>query len=202
MGGDRVHGGSCAACDAGGMQTPATVWTVGHSTRPWEDFLAVLGAHGIEALADVRRFPASRRHPHFHREVMQTALPAAGIDYLWLPQLGGRRSPRPDSPNTGWRNASFRGYADHLGSAEFADGLAQLLALGARRRTAMMCSEAVWWRCHRGLVSDVLKLQGIEVLHIESAAPAREHPWTPPARVVDGVLAYPADEAPQAELFG
>ena len=184
------------------MEQPVTVWTVGHSTRPWEDFLGVLAAHGIEAIADVRRFPASRRHPHFNREAMKPALAAAGLDYRWLEQLGGRRTPRPDSPNTGWRNASFRGYADHLSSAEFADGLSQLLDLGSRRRTAMMCSEAVWWRCHRGLVSDVLKLRGIEVLHVESAAPAREHPRTPPARVVDGVLTYPAAEAPQAELFG
>ena len=183
------------------MQAPATVWTLGHSTRPWEDFLAVLAAHAIEAIADVRRFPASRRHPHFNREALQFALPTAGIDYLWLPQLGGRRTPRPDSPNSGWRNASFRGYADHLSSIEFADGLAKLLALAARRRTAMMCSEAVWWRCHRGLVSDVLKLRGVQVLHVESAAPAREHPWTPPARVEGGKLSYPGPDA-QPQLFG
>ena len=183
------------------MDEPATVWTLGHSTRSWDDFLAMLSAHGIEAIGDVRRFPGSWRYPHFGRDLLEPALRDAGIDYLWLPQLGGRRTPRPDSPHTGWRNAAFRGYADHLSSIEFADGLAKLLALAACKRTAMMCSEAVWWRCHRGLVSDVLKLRGIEVLHVEGAGPAREHPWTPPARVADGKLAYPP-EAPQQELFG
>jgi uncharacterized protein (DUF488 family) len=183
------------------MDQPTTVWTLGHSTRAWEAFLAMLSAHGIEAIADVRRFPGSRRHPHFGRELLEPALRDAGFEYLWLPQLGGRRSPRPDSPHAGWRNAAFRGYADHLSSIEFADGTARLLALAARKRTAIMCSEAVWWRCHRGLVSDVLKLRGIQVLHVEGTSPAREHPWTPPARVEHGRLSYP-DPAEQKQLFG
>jgi uncharacterized protein (DUF488 family) len=182
------------------QQFPVTVWTVGHSTLALEAFLALLAAHGIEAIADVRRFPGSRRHPHFSREALEPSLRGAGLDYQWLPQLGGRRTPRPDSPNIGWRNASFRGYADHLGSIEFADGLARLLALASAKRTAMMCSESVWWRCHRGLVSDVLKLRGVQVLHVEGRTPAREHPWTPPARIVGGKLSYPAVD-PQPQLF-
>lgn len=183
------------------QQLPATVWTVGHSTLALEAFLALLATHGIEAIADVRRFPGSRRHPHFSREALEPSLREAGLDYQWLPQLGGRRTPKPDSPNTGWRNASFRGYADHLGSIEFADGLARLLALAATRRTAMMCSESLWWRCHRGLVSDVLTMRGIQVLHIPQSGRAVPHPWTGPARVVDGRLSYAAD-AQQAGLFG
>ena len=182
------------------QQLPATVWTVGHSTLALEAFLTLLEAHGIEAIADVRRFPGSRRHPHFSREALEPSLREAGLDYQWLPQLGGRRTPKPDSPNTGWRNASCRGYADHLDSIEFADGLARLLALAATRRTAMMCSESLWWRCHRGLVSDVLKLRGIQVLHVGGRPPPREHPWTPPARIVGGKLAYPEAD-PQPRLF-
>jgi uncharacterized protein (DUF488 family) len=171
---------------------PATVWTIGHSTRSLEEFLSVLAAHRIEAIADVRRFPGSRRHPHFSREALEASLPAASVEYLWLPQLGGRRRPRPDSPNDGWRNEAFRGYADHLASAEFADGFGQLLALASRRRSAMMCSELLWWRCHRSLLSDVLKARGIEVLHIVDEGEAKEHPWTGPARIVDGQLDYSA----------
>lgn len=171
---------------------PRTIWTLGHSTRSLAEFLALLSAHGIEAIADVRRFPGSRRHPHFAREALELSLPTAGVDYLWLPQLGGRRRPRPDSPNTGWRNEAFRGYADHIDSAEFADGLARLLELAARRRTAMMCSELLWWRCHRSLVSDVLKARGVEVLHIADQAAPKPHPWTAPARIVDGRLDYSA----------
>ena len=172
------------------VAAPARIWTIGHSTRPLEDFLAVLSAHSLQAIADVRRFPGSKRHPHFAREALERSLPAAGIEYLWLPQLGGRRRPRPDSPNTGWRNEAFRGYADHIASAEFAQGLALLLELAAGRRTAIMCSEMLWWRCHRSLVSDVLKARGIEVLHVTDAGPPKPHPWTAPARIVDGRLDY------------
>ncbi len=176
-----------------------TVWTVGHSTRGWEEFLELLHGYGIQALADVRRFPGSRRYPWFASEAMAAGLPAAGLDYRWLPQLGGRRRARPDSPNGGWRNASFQGYADHLDSDEFAEGLALALELAARRRTVLMCAEAVWWRCHRALISDVLKLRGIQVLHILDARHAPEHPWSAAARVEDGRLGYPPA---QPELFG
>jgi uncharacterized protein (DUF488 family) len=178
---------------------PARVWTVGHSTRTLEAFLAILAAHGIGAIADVRRFPASRRHPHFAGEALAASLARAGIAYRWLPQLGGRRAARPDSPNTGWRNASFRGYADHLGTAEFAEGFAALKALASARPTAILCAEAVWWQCHRQLIADVLKAGGTEVLHIVDAAKATPHPYSGPAHVVDGRLDY---AAPLGDLFG
>lgn len=166
------------------------IWTIGHSTRSLEAFLALLDGHGIGAVADIRRFPGSRRLPWFAGEALQQSLAGAGIDYAWIPQLGGRRRPVPGSTNTGWRNASFQGYADHMDSAEFAGGLALALALAARRPTALMCAEGPWWRCHRALVADALKLRGLEVLHILDGRPATPHPWTPVARVVDGRLDY------------
>ncbi len=169
-----------------------TVWTIGHSTHTLDELLALLAAYRIEAVADVRRFPGSRRHPQFAREALAQSLPAHGLDYEWLPRLGGRRRPRPDSPNTGWRNASFRGYADHLASPEFGQGLEQLLALAARKRTTLMCSEALWWRCHRSLIADVLRCRGVEVIHILDATHNTVHPYTAPARIVDGQLSYAA----------
>lgn len=169
----------------------SSIWTVGHSTRTLEQLLGLLGAHAIEAVADVRRFPGSRRYPWFASDALARSLPAHGIDYAWLPQLGGRRKVQPGSANGGWRNESFQGYADHLASAEFADGLDRVLELAARRRTALMCAEALWWRCHRALISDVLKLRGIEVVHILDEAKATPHEFTSPARVEDGQLTYP-----------
>lgn len=125
---------------------------------------------------------------------MQASLAGRGVDYLWLPQLGGRRTPRPDSVNSGWRSASFRGYADHLGSAEFAGGFALLLELAERRRTAIMCSEVLWWRCHRALIADVLLARGVTVLHIIDGKPPTTHVLRPPARMVVGQLGYPAEQ--------
>jgi uncharacterized protein (DUF488 family) len=174
---------------------PAIVWTIGHSTRPFDVFLDMLRAYRIEALADVRRFPGSRRYPYFASEALAESLPAHGIDYQWLPKLGGRRKVQPDSPNTAWRNASFQGYADYTATDEFAEGVHALLALATQRRTAMMCAEAVWWRCHRSLVADVLKLRGIEVIHIMDATHSVEHPYTSPARIVDGKLSYAPAQA-------
>lgn len=171
---------------------PPRIWTIGHSTRTQEEFLQLLQAHGIEDLADVRRYPGSRRSAHFHTDAMRQWLPAAGIRYHWLPALGGRRRPRPDSVNTAWRSESFRGYADYTATPEFAEGMEQLLAIAFGARTAIMCSELLWWRCHRALVSDVLLASGIEVLHILDAGPPQPHPFTPPARVVDGRLSYAA----------
>ncbi len=171
-----------------------TVWTVGHSTLSDEEFFALLAKYDIEALADVRRFPASRRYPQFNEAALRSSLAERAIEYVWLPSLGGRRAPAPDSPNTGWRNDSFRGYADHLGSTEFAGGFAELTRLAARSRTAIMCAEAVWWRCHRSLIADVLKSQGWPVIHIFGAATANEHPYTSPARIIDGRLTYPEDQ--------
>ena len=171
----------------------ATIWTVGHSTRSLEEFLDVLAAYAIEAVADVRRFPGSRRYPQFARDALAQILPEHGIAYAWLPKLGGRRRVQPDSPNTGWRNASFRAYADHLASSEFAEGLAELLDLAALKRTALMCSELLWWRCHRSLIADVLRLRGIEVIHILDGTHSTVHPYTAPARIVDGTLSYPGE---------
>jgi uncharacterized protein (DUF488 family) len=182
-----------------------TIWTVGHSTRNLEEFLALLAVYRIEALADVRRFPGSRRYPHFGGDALSASLRMAEVDYMWIAGLGGRRKPVPDSPNSGWRNASFRGYADHMASAEFADGLARLLALASGRRTVVMCSEALWWRCHRALISDVLLVSGIEVVHILDATHSTPHPYSSAARIVDGRLDYssqpdlfPPQEAPGA----
>ncbi len=167
------------------------IWTIGHSTRTLEVFLDLLFAYRIDAVADVRRFPGSRRYPHFAKDALGETLPRHGIVYRWLPKLGGRRPVQPDSPNDGWRNASFRGYADYLASAEFAEGLDELLALASERRTAMMCAEAVWWRCHRSLIADVLRVRGIEVIHILDATHSTVHPFTSPARIVGGRLTYP-----------
>ncbi|MBA2080066.1 MAG: hypothetical protein BGP10_06720 [Rhodanobacter sp. 68-29] len=175
---------------------PATIWTIGHSTRTLEEFLALLAAFRIEAIADVRRFPGSRRQPQFARDALAQSLPAHDIAYQWIPELGGRRRARPDSPNTAWRNAAFRGYADHLASAEFAAGLAALLAFAARQRTAVMCAEAVWWRCHRAIIADVLKQRGIEVVHILDRQHGTLHPWTSAAHVENGELSYAAPQPP------
>jgi len=169
---------------------PTTIWTIGHSTRTLEEFLGLLSEYRIEAIADVRRFPGSRRYPYFASDALATALPAHGIAYQWIPKLGGRRKVQPGSPNTAWRNASFQGYADYTATAEFAEGLAELLKLAASKRTALMCAEAVWWRCHRSIIADVLKLRGIEVTHIIDATHSTAHPYTSPARVVDGQLSY------------
>jgi uncharacterized protein (DUF488 family) len=169
-----------------------TIWTIGHSTRPLEAFFELLSRHAIEAIADVRRFPGSRRQPQYGQAALSASLAERGVDYLWIEALGGRRRPRPDSPNTAWRNLSFRGYADHMESAEFRRGMAELMELAARKRTAIMCSEAMWWRCHRSLVADALCASGIEVVHILDAAHTRRHPLTAPARVIDGRLSYAA----------
>lgn len=177
---------------------PVTVWTVGHSTHAWDAFLALLDHHGIEAIADVRRYPGSRRHPWFASETMAKALPEAGIDYQWLPQLGGRRKVQAGSPNGGWRNAAFQGYADHLASAEFAEGLTRALALAGRRRTALMCAESVWWRCHRRLICDLLCHRGHTVLHILGGTPAKPHPGNPAAQARGADLVYPPV---QTEMF-
>ncbi|HEY8327402.1 MAG TPA: DUF488 domain-containing protein [Rhodanobacter sp.] len=177
---------------------PATIWTIGHSTRTLEEFFDLLSAYRIEAIADVRRFPGSRRYPHFASDALATTLPAHAIAYQWMPKLGGRRKVQPGSPNTAWRNASFQGYADYTATAEFAEGLAELLRLAASKRTALMCAEAVWWRCHRSIIADVLKLRGIEVIHIIDATHTTVHPYTSPARVADGRLSY---AAPQGELL-
>jgi len=169
------------------------VWTIGHSTRPIDAFLSLLEAHGIEVVADVRRFPGSRRLPQYAAGALESALAARGIAYHWLPALGGRRRPEPDSPNVGWRHPAFRAYADHLATEAFAQGLLELMLVGRGLRTAVMCAEVLWWRCHRRLVADVLTSLGVPVVHIRDAGVAEPHRLTAPARVVDGVLTYAGD---------
>lgn len=171
-----------------------TIWTIGHSTRSAAEFIELLQREQVEVLVDVRRFPGSRKYPHFSGDALKASLPVAGIDYIQLPALGGRRAARPDSPNTAWRNDAFRGYADYMETAEFLVGFRELTAIAQIRRTAIMCAEAVWWRCHRGLVADLLKVEGWEVLHIFDKKVER-HPFTGAARVVDGKLTYAAEEA-------
>jgi uncharacterized protein (DUF488 family) len=174
--------------------TPTTIWTIGHSTRPLEEFLALLTASSIEAIADVRSFPASRKFPQYGKEALAATLARHATGYHWLPALGGRRRTSPGSPNTAWRNAAFRGYADYMASAEFAQGLSQLIEMATQARTAVMCAEAVWWRCHRSMIADALCVRGIEVVHILDAKQSVVHPMTSPARVVRGELSYAAAE--------
>jgi len=176
---------------------PAVIWTIGHSTRSLEDFLGLLGAERIELLADVRRYPASRMHPHFYAEIFRQSLIATGLRYEAYSELGGRRSPRAGSTNTRWRNASFRGYADYMETPAFDAALARLMADAAHARTAIMCAEAPWWRCHRALIADALKARGMEVLHIMGEGKLIVHPYTSAASVVDGVLYY----GPSRDLF-
>ena len=166
------------------------IWTIGHSTDPFEAFLQKLTAHGITLVADVRRFPGSKRHPHFSQSALADALQAAAIGYVHFPELGGRRRPRQDSHNTAWRLEAFRGYADYMETAEFAAGMERLLGAANERRAAIMCAERLWWSCHRALISDALKSLGHAVLHIRSDAPAEEHPYTSAARIVSGQLSY------------
>lgn len=173
------------------------VYTVGHSTRSIEEFLALLERHDIELVADVRRFPGSRRLPQFASEALAASLATRGIAYRWLPDLGGRRRPDPDSPNVGWRHPAFRAYADYVATEPFADGLFELLMLAGGQRTAIMCAEVLWWRCHRRLISDVLVSLGIEVLHIGAGPSAEPHRLSTPARLVRGTLRY--DDAPPAQ---
>lgn len=170
----------------------STIWTVGHSSRPLDEFLALLAQQRVEVLADVRRFPGSRRQPQYAQDALAASLARKRIRYCWLPALGGRRRARADSPNGAWRNASFRGYADHMASEEFARGMDELLALAAGRRTAIMCAEAPWWRCHRALIADQLCVAGIEVVHILDRTHSVAHPMTAPARIVRGALSYAA----------
>lgn len=166
------------------------IWTVGHSTRSGEEFGEILRAHKIDMLLDVRTFPASRRFPQFNRDALAGSLGEKGIKYKHEPRLGGRRTPRPDSHNTAWRNAQFRGYADHMESEEFRNGVTELLELASGVRVAVMCAEAVWWRCHRSLLADYLKSEGHEVIHILDEKKTEEHPFTSAARLVGGRLSY------------
>lgn len=170
----------------------ATVWTIGHSTRTFEDFLALLHEHRIQLLADVRHVPASAHVPWTNQDSLAASLRAAGLAYEHRLDLGGYRKARPDSTNTGWRNAGFRGYADYMETPEFARALDALIARAKEARTAAMCAEAVPWRCHRGLLSDALVVRGVRVVHILGPGKTQDHALTPFARVKGGRLTYPA----------
>ena len=171
-----------------------TIWTIGHSTRTLGEFIEMLSVNAIEALADVRRFPASRKHPHFDQEALRNSLAGVGVEYRPLLELGGRRQPHPDSHNTVWRNESFRGYADYMETEEFRAGIERLLELARRKRTAIMCAESVWWRCHRSLIADYLKAAGVCVRHILDGTNSMIHPFTSAARFRDGKLSYSPGE--------
>lgn len=170
------------------------MYSIGHSTHALDHFLTLLRAHGITHLADVRLVPTSRRHPHFSGESLAVQLPRHGVEYRHYRELGGHRRPRPDSVNGAWQNESFRGYADYLETSAFAAALDALLAWQreADGRVAMMCAEAVWWRCHRQLIADALVIRGHEVWHITGTSRPARHALTSFARVTEGRLTYPA----------
>ncbi|MEX2270562.1 MAG: DUF488 domain-containing protein [Vicinamibacterales bacterium] len=169
----------------------AGIWTIGHSTRSRDDFLALLRVHEVEAIADVRRFPASRRHPHFNRDEMAQWLGEAGVAYRHFEDLGGRRKPDPESANTALRHPAFRGYADYMATAPFQGALTLLIKWAHAQRIAVMCAEAVWWQCHRSLIADALTARGVDVRHILDAAKTRTHKINELARIEAGQVCYP-----------
>jgi uncharacterized protein (DUF488 family) len=169
-------------------------WTIGHSTRKIDIFISLLEKNGIKLVIDVRGLPGSKRYPQFNKEALSASLHKVGIRYEHFPELGGRRKPKHNSRNTGWRNASFRGYADHMETEEFRKGIDDLIDLASEvRPVTIMCAEAVWWRCHRALISDYLKVRGIEVIHIVDANKIEPHPFTSAAHFVEGALSYASD---------
>lgn len=173
---------------------PNILFTIGHSTHTIEEFIALLNAHNVRHLVDVRSIPKSRHVPQFNTDELASSLRAANIAYTHLKSLGGRRSTRKSSTNTGWRNASFRGYADYMATPQFAEGLAALTQIATATPTAIMCAEAVPWRCHRSLIADAMMLQGWQVRDILSAAPAKEHKLTPFLKVINNQPTYPAPD--------
>lgn len=171
-----------------------TIYTIGHSTRSFEEFLALLQSFNIRVLADIRRLPGSRKFPQFDQDDLKKSLANNGIEYIYHEDLGGRRKPAANSKNTAWRNKSFQAYADYMETDTFKNAAESLKSYALEKPTAMMCSEAVWWRCHRSMVSDYLKAEGWTVLHIMSEAKATEHPYTSPAKVHGTTVSYESDE--------
>jgi uncharacterized protein (DUF488 family) len=170
--------------------------TIGHSNHPLDRFLALLAQHEVEALVDIRRFPGSRKHPHFNRDSLAAALQKAGVEYRWLEALGGRRrKQRDESPNLGLENKSFRNYADYMLTEEFRDGVEQLLELAQKKRTAILCAEGLFWQCHRRLVSDFLVANEVTVQHIMPAGDLRPHPLTRSAVIESGQVTYPGEKS-------
>ena len=172
------------------MNDHLKTWTVGHSTRSLEEFRSLLSAYEIAVLADVRRFPGSRKYPHFNADALRISLTEIGVQFEPFTELGGRRRPHPDSHNTVWRNASFRGYADYMETGEFRSGIARLTDAARTGRTVITCAETLWWRCHRALISDFLTSQGVEVFHIFDEQKNEPHRYTSAAQIVDGKLTY------------
>ena len=171
------------------------MWTVGHSTRSLPELTTLVRAHGVTLIADVRRFPRSRRHPHFNVETLPAALAGAGLGYVHLPGLGGLRREQPDSVNRGWRNPAFRGYADYMQTPEFAHELDRLQSLGGAGRVAVMCAEAVWWRCHRSLIADALVVRGVRAEEIIGPTRTQAHGLTAFAKVEGQAITYPNSHA-------
>lgn len=171
-----------------------TVWTIGHSTRPFEEFVEMLQSFNIEEVVDIRSFPGSRKFPQYNKETLAITLPENKIEYTHLRELGGRRRTNKESKHTVWRVLAFRSYADYMETDEFKAGIVELEKMASEKRVAYMCSEAVWWRCHRSMVSDYLKVRGWKVLHIMAVGKEEEHPYTAPAKVIDGELFYGAKE--------
>lgn len=172
------------------LEAHKTLWTIGHSTHSFDEFIALLQSFNIEQLVDIRRFPGSRKFPQFNKANLEQLIPAHKMTYIYLETLGGRRKANPNSKNTTWHNASFRAYADYMETLQFKEGLDTLEKLAVQKRSAIMCSEAVWWRCHRSMVSDALKAKGWKVMHIMGIDNAQEHPFTQPAKIIDGTLSY------------
>ncbi len=167
------------------------IWTIGHSTHSLQRFVEMLHSFEIELVADIRNYPGSRRFPHFNFDSLKISLPEEGMEYVHFKALGGRRKPRPDSKNLGWRVEAFKGYADHMETDEFLMAIKELQKIALTKRVAYMCSEAVWWRCHRSLVSDYFKFHGWTVFHIMDIGKSSEHPYTKPARIKNNELVYP-----------
>jgi uncharacterized protein (DUF488 family) len=172
------------------LQQNKKIWTIGHSTHPFDEFILILKSFDIEVVADVRSMPGSRKFPQFNKENLQNLLPENDIDYIHLPELGGRRKVKKDSKNTAWHHPAFRGYADYMETNDFKEGIDKLISIAETKRTAVMCAEALWWRCHRSMIADYLKLKSWIVIHIISKNKSEEHPYTRPARITGGRLDY------------
>jgi uncharacterized protein (DUF488 family) len=177
------------------------IFTIGHSTRSSDELAALLREHAIGLLADIRRFPGSKRYPHFASEAMAAWLPENGIAYIHMAELGGRRKPLPDSRNTAWRNEQFRAYADYMATDEFRAAIEKLLALGEEKRVAVLCAEAVPWRCHRNLVADELVRRGIEVIHITGRNATQPHVMNQHARVEGDHLVYSIEQPAEQQTL-
>ncbi len=172
------------------MQTIKEIWTIGHSTRSLEEFITMLQSFNITVLADVRHFPGSRKFPHFNKDNLQISLEQNNVQYRHIIELGGRRKANKESKNTVWRHPAFKAYADYMETRDFTDGIKLLTQTAQKYRTAIMCSEAVWWRCHRSMIADYLKVNGWTVMHIMANGKAEEHPYTAPAKIINNVLSY------------